>query len=68
MCIRDSIGAVNAYMFRQVSGNHTLEVTFVKETQNPQTGDFSNPMLWVGLLLVSAFAFTGTVLYRRRKA
>ena len=63
-----SIGAVNAYMFRQVSGNHTLEVTFVKETQNPQTGDFSNPMLWVGLLLVSAFAFTGTVLYRRRKA
>ena len=25
-----SIGAVNAYMSRQVSGNHTSEVTFVK--------------------------------------
>ena len=33
-----SIGAVKSYTFENVTGNHTIEVTFMKANGNPQTG------------------------------
>ena len=33
----------------------------------PQTGDESNPVLWLGLLLLSSLALGGITLYRRKK-
>ena len=33
-----SIGAVKSYIFENVTGNHTIEVTFMKANGNPQTG------------------------------
>ena len=33
-----SIGAVKSYSFENVTGNHTIEVTFMKANGNPQTG------------------------------
>ena len=33
-----SIGAVKSYAFENVTGNHTIEVTFMKANGNPQTG------------------------------
>ena len=33
-----SIGAVKSYTFDNVTGNHTIEVTFMKANGNPQTG------------------------------
>ena len=33
----------------------------------PQTGDESNPILWLGLLIVSGLALGGIALYRRKK-
>ena len=36
-------------------------------TQSPQTGDNSNMMLWIAVLLVAGAALTGTVLYSRKR-
>ena len=33
-----SIGAVKSYTFENVTGNHTIDVTFMKANGNPQTG------------------------------
>ena len=41
------------------AGGHAVTV--------PQTGDTSNPALWLGLLLLSGLALGGITLYRRKK-
>ena len=41
------------------AGGHAVTV--------PQTGDTSNPVLWLGLLLLSGLALGGITLYRRKK-
>lgn len=41
------------------AGGHAVTV--------PQTGDESNPVLWLGLLLLSGLALGGITLYRRKK-
>ena len=38
------------------------------DTTNPQTGDSSNMMLWISLMLVSCGGVLGMLLYRRKKA
>ena len=37
-------------------------------TDNPQTGDSSNMMLWVSLVLTSCGGVLGMLFYRRKKA
>ena len=38
------------------------------DTGSPQTGDSSNMMLWIGLMLASCGGVLGMLLYRRKKA
>ena len=37
-------------------------------TGSPQTGDSSNMMLWISLMLASCGGVLGMLLYRRKKA
>ena len=46
---------------------HTIEVTFVGDTGTPETGDSSQRLLWITLLLASGFGVTGIVLHGRRQ-
>ena len=39
-----------------------------EQTESPQTGDSSNMMLWISLMLVSCGGVLGMLLYRRKKA
>ena len=39
-----------------------------EQTESPQTGDSSNMMLWISLMLVSCGGVLGTLFYRRKKA
>ena len=38
-----------------------------EQTESPQTGDSSNMMLWISLMLVSCGGVLGMLLYRRKK-
>ena len=38
------------------------------DTTNPQTGDSSNMMLWISLMLASCGGVLGMLFYRRKKA
>ena len=38
------------------------------QTESPQTGDSSNMMLWISLMLASCGGVLGMLLYRRKKA
>ena len=63
-----SIGAVKSYTFENVTGDHTIEVTFVKDTASANTGDSSNLPLWSALLLASTLTLAGTVRYKKKRA
>ena len=39
-----------------------------EQTESPQTGDSSNMMLWISLMLVSCGGVLGMLFYRRKKA
>ena len=45
----------------------TTTPTGGKNTTNPQTGDNSNTLLWVALLVASVAGILGTVVYSKRK-
>lgn len=50
------------------SGNENSDSSETdNNTQSPQTGDNSNMMLWIAVLLVAGAALTGTVLYSRKR-
>lgn len=63
-----SVGAVKSYTFENVTGDHTIEVTFVKDTASANTGDSSNLPLWSTLLLTSTLTLAGAVHYKRKRA
>ena len=63
-----SVGAVKSYTFENVTGDHTIEVTFVKDTASANTGDSSNLPLWSALLLASTLTLAGAVHYKRKRA
>ncbi len=46
---------------------HTKEVTFVGGTSAPETGDSSQRLLWITLLLASGFGVAGIVLHGKRQ-
>ena len=46
---------------------HTIEATFVGDTSTPETGDSSQRLLWITLLLASGFGVTGIVLHGKRQ-
>ena len=45
----------------------TTTPTGGKDTTNPQTGDNSNTLLWVALMVASVAGILGTVVYSKRK-
>ena len=63
-----SVGAVKSYTFENVTGDHTIEVTFVKDTASANTGDSSNLPLWSALLLASTLTLAGAIHYKRKRA
>ncbi len=63
-----SIGAVKSYTFENVTGSHTIEVTFVKGTASAKTGDSSNLPLWSALLLANTLTLAGAVGYKKKRA
>ena len=63
-----SIGAVKSYTFKNVTGDHTIDVIFVKGTASANTGDSGNLPLWSALLLASTLTLTGTIRYKKKRA
>lgn len=45
----------------------TTTPTGGKDTTNPHTGDNSNTLLWVALMVASVAGILGTVVYSKRK-
>ena len=65
----------NLVMDKQLAGYPNVKGTYTPATGSkpstvtgvPQTGDESNMVLWLGLLIVSGLALGGITLYRRKK-
>ncbi len=62
-----NVGTARSYTFENVSGNHTIEVSFQKTTGSPQTGDGINLPLLCVLLTVSTLGLAGIALFRRKR-
>ncbi len=62
-----NVGTARSYTFENVSGNHTIEVSFQKTTGSPQTGDGINLPLLCVLLTASALGLAGIALFRRKR-
>ena len=62
-----SIGAVAAYTFENVTGDHIIEASFAKAALIPQTGDGGSAPIYIAMLVAGALALAVTALYRRRE-
>lgn len=62
-----NVGAVRAYTFEDVTGSHTIEVTFYKIGGSPKSGDSGGAAGWLAALVLSALGFTGTALLPRKR-
>ena len=49
------------------SDNGNSDSSATGETTSPETGDNSNVMLWIAVMLAAGTALTGTVLYSRKR-
>ena len=49
------------------SGNENSDSSETGETTSPETGDNSNMMLWIAVMLAAGTALTGTILYSRKR-
>lgn len=65
----ESVGAVESYTFESVEADHSIQATFEKVPQPPQTqtGDASQILLW-SVLAAASGALLVLLLLRRRKA
>ena len=61
--------ADGTYSYVQPDSDVTIKVTFRDTTifDNPQTGDNSNPILWIGIMIVSLMAFFWIIIGMRKR-
>lgn len=62
--------ADGTYSYIQPDGDVTIKVTFRDTTifDNPQTGDNSNPLLWIGMMIISLIAIFWIILGMRKRS
>lgn len=67
----NSVGAVTTYTFEDVQASHTIEAIFIPDESNPdtgvpETGDNTNPTLWLMIALVSIGGLSVILTYKRK--
>lgn len=62
--------ADGTYSYIQPDGDVTIKVTFRDTTifDNPQTGDNSNPLLWIGMMIISLIAIFWIIMGMRKRS